>query len=70
MTAKEAETKLSPCSLCGGKPVILYDPGCSFSRCVRKKTGCPMENAAPDMELDLLVERINAKNGEKPLKKS
>lgn len=63
MNKNQALAKINPCSKCEGKPSIHYEPGCSFSRCVWNHADCPSLAAAPDDELDVLVERINEKNG-------
>lgn len=60
MTRTEATNAIHPCKLCGGKPFVRYDPGCSFTTCIHMKEDCPCVNAAPDDELELLVERVNA----------
>lgn len=53
---------LKPCHKCQGKPVILYVPGSSYTACLMKNKACPCVERSPDMELELLVERVNAKN--------
>ena len=62
MTKKQAIEAINPCSKCQGKPVILYEPGSSYTKCWLNEDECPCLERAPDMELDLLVERINEKN--------
>lgn len=44
-----------------GKPWVSYEPGCCYTVCVPKSPKCPCLAAAPDMELDLLVETVNRK---------
>ena len=62
MTTKDAYSAIDPCTKCQGKPVILYEPGSSYTKCWLKDPECPCIERAPDMELDLLVERINNQN--------
>jgi hypothetical protein len=70
MTTKEAMSALKPCHKCQGKPIILYEPGSSKTACWMKDKECPCIERSPDMELDLLVERINKKNaGEQALRR-
>lgn len=62
MTTKEAISAINPCHKCMGKPVILYEPGSSYTYCPMKNKACPCVERSPDMELELLVARVNAKN--------
>jgi hypothetical protein len=64
MTKDQATASLNPCRKCQGKPAILYEPGSSYTKCWLKEEECPCIERAPDMELDLLVRRINEKNVE------
>lgn len=58
---KSAYNQLNKCPKCMGKPWISYEPGCCYTVCVPKSPKCPCLAAAPDMELDLLVETVNRK---------
>lgn len=62
MTIKEALNELKPCSKCHGRPVILYEPGSSLTGCWLKDPACPCLERAPDMDIELLAYRVNAKN--------
>lgn len=53
--------RIRGCPECHGKPWIKYEPGCVYSFCLSAIKACPCIAAAPDMETDLLVERINRK---------
>lgn len=58
---RKAWDQLPKCPTCNGKPHIAYEPGCVFTKCLAMHQNCPCIAAAPDFELDLLVERVRGK---------
>lgn len=58
---KEAQSKLSVCGSCRGKSLISYEPGCCYTVCPANKPDCPCKAAAPDLELEELAGRVNAR---------
>lgn len=56
-----ARANIHGCPVCLGKPHLTYEPGCVYSVCIAKKENCPCIEAAPDMEVEEIVGRINQK---------
>jgi hypothetical protein len=59
---REAYASLKPCVKCDGYPRFRYDPGATFSYCVRNTSDCPCLAAAPDYDPAELARRINKQN--------
>ena len=57
----EAERNLPRCPACKGVPVLLYEPGSTYSACIHKRPDCPCLERVPEEDYRGLVKKIRKK---------
>ncbi len=57
----EAERNLPRCPACKGVPVLLYEPGSTYSVCIHKRPDCPCLERVPEEDYRGLVHLIKSR---------